>query len=768
MKLRIAASLVSMLVAPVAVGRAPAGAAPDGEVAIGPWGTSIGAVEIDPAAPEQVLVGSSSVGGVVLTGTDGVFALAAASDYMGSVDLIVRDPDTPGRFVAVGAGLFESVDGGASWTALPPLGDSVKELAASPFASSWLSASFSTVYRSIDDGSTWSVVLDGLSTPAVTWSSTEPGVAFVGTAQGALKSTDGGATFFDPSPDATDVDIVLTDPVSPGVVYIATTDGAVLRSDDGGVSYAALPVPATTRLNFLVSDPNAIGRIWLGLDDAVAYSDDGGHTWTDESAGIPEIATQPWPFDLAFRPNGDKYLALFGDGGGLLRMSAGESEWLEVGIPSEGPTGVAVTEPGGKRILVSPFGASVSDGPFAAVDEDALSPLAATTIDASSTVMVDRTDPDRWIFGGLEESLLIGKIAVLENGGQDVAASEVIGEFGNILDLVQDPNDPTRMLAANGSGFSSGGVLVSTDSGADWFAVQSTVGLSLNSVDIDPFDSSHWLACVGQGIDGSVIYESIDDGQTIGVIHTMAGAGYPRTIRFDPHHEDVVYCITLGGLWRSDDAGQSWTSIAAGSGLYPDIEFHPTVPGTLWYGDDEGDLLLSGDGGQTFTTVWSSLFGAGTNHGYVSGIALDTATDTVVVAVYGEGGYEVFDANPFAVLGGGSGELELLPTGGLPRLGNDAFELTVQGAAPGTASLIYAGLADLDLAFLGGTLHTGPPWVLEVAGVTDSEGAFAVGVPIPAAPVLQGIRLFGQGFALDPGAVGGIALSDALGILLMP
>src|SRR5215213_9376837 len=76
-------------------------------------------------------------------------------------------------------------------------------------------------------------------------------------------------------------------------------------------------------------------------------------------------------------------------------------------------------------------------------------------------------------------------------------------------------------------------------------------------------------------------------------------------VAIDPMNPDIIYAATGGGVWRSDDGGQSWT--LPGDGLVNRsiewIEVDPGNPATIWAGIDNTGrpgLWRSPDRGKTW------------------------------------------------------------------------------------------------------------------------------------------------------------------------
>src|SRR5215468_5825252 len=58
----------------------------------------------------------------------------------------------------------------------------------------------------------------------------------------------------------------------------------------------------------------------------------------------------------------------------------------------------------------------------------------------------------------------------------------------------------------------------------------------------------------------------IESSKTGWITHESLKGCHPQSVSFDHRNSNRVYCGTLGdGLWKSDDAGQSWDKIAKDS-----------------------------------------------------------------------------------------------------------------------------------------------------------------------------------------------------------
>jgi photosystem II stability/assembly factor-like uncharacterized protein len=130
---------------------------------------------------------------------------------------------------------------------------------------------------------------------------------------GVFRSRDEGATWNDASAglQRNSVLALAIDPSTPATLYARTDGGGVFRSDDAGAAW----VPASNGLtgsygdgticdgspncvvvDTIVHDPTRSGRLYVGTEFGLDYaipgrvfaSDDGGRSWTERSAGLPE------------------------------------------------------------------------------------------------------------------------------------------------------------------------------------------------------------------------------------------------------------------------------------------------------------------------------------------------------------------------------------------------------------------------------------------------------------------------------------------------
>jgi len=261
-----------------------------------------------------------------------------------SVSSLVADVGSPGRLYAGtdGAGVFQSSDGGASWTAwnsgLSNLGVSaiavashtvyvatdggifrnreaegsweainsglteraISAIAVPPGETGELFAATQSgkVFHTKDGGSSWSETAQGpwLRTVRSLLLAGSPPVLWAATERGIFRSSNGGGTWSSANVGLTSLGVsaLHPDPRDPGTLYAVTADG-VFRSANGG-GWTALSRELGSPLFSLA--PAAGSLLYAGGDGAVWKSADDGKSWKS----LPLSRAEPRP-DV---PNGTK------------------------------------------------------------------------------------------------------------------------------------------------------------------------------------------------------------------------------------------------------------------------------------------------------------------------------------------------------------------------------------------------------------------------------------------------------------------------------
>lgn len=169
-----------------------------------------------------------------------------------------------------------------------------------------------------------------------------------------------------------------------------------------------------------------------------------------------------------------------------------------------------------------------------------------------------------------------------------------------ITTLAVDPQNKCVIYAADQTLH----MFKSTDCSRSWTQIYSDVR------------SDVWVVALSVDTKNRRIYAALRSGELM--VSADAGASWQLIHRFrtqlaymvvDPKNPDRVYVASpSGGMARSDDAGQTWISLADGLDKYNDAKtfyrmvLHPTDPDTLFWISKYG-ILKSTDAGKT----WNNL-----------------------------------------------------------------------------------------------------------------------------------------------------------------
>jgi photosystem II stability/assembly factor-like uncharacterized protein len=531
--------------------------------------------------------------------------------------------------------------GSGAWVSLGPPGGDVSDVAASTLDANIVLAGLApggsfggTLYRSSDGGNTWSEVpaLDGTSVFDIEFA--PDGTTYIGTQDSVRKSTDGGLTWatlslgIGPNDQVFDVAI---DPSDPSTLWVGIADAAgsqpvnAMRSTDGGGTWAdRTPPHAPMSGRGIAVDPNDSNTVIavfggdFGGGEAWVTTD-GGDSWTDRSAGLPGNPLNAVVYD------GTRLLV----GGGLLFGSqfVGLYESPDLGVTwtplHDGTWPILVVE----DIAVDPSDAARI---FVAIDGGGVN----RTTDGGATWEVGiggsqalagrsiRFQP------GDSQELFLGtsSLAVFRstNGGDNfVQSSEGISEL-DLFSIDANPLDPDEMAVAF-QGQNNGGVLSSADGGVTW-QLESAPPTRYSAVGFAPDGTLYAISAGPSTVAQEGLYRRENNGSWTPLGPDQGGLYESdlNTMRFSLNNPNL---ILLGGqdfgvagfegtIWRSTDAGGSWTKVYELGDFHRITDIEIIEDGTdqnmvaVWNsesGDNIGGALRSTDDGASWFDSSSGL-----------------------------------------------------------------------------------------------------------------------------------------------------------------
>ena len=523
--------------------------------------------------------------------------------------------------------------GSGNWFSLGPPGGDVFDAAVSTIEANIALAGIApdgsfggTLYRSTDAGSNWSEVrpLDGISVFDIEF--TPDGVAYIGTQDGVRLSSDGGKSWasLNLGIGPNQVFDLALDPSNPVNIWvgIAASDSqpvSVMRSTDSGATWSnrTPPLAAPVSCRGIAVDPthsNTVIAVFGGDfgGGEVWVTTDGGDSWMDRSAGLPANPMNTVVYD------GTRLLV----GGGLLYGSqfVGLYESPDLGITwnplHDGTWPVLVVE----DIAVDP---NDSQTIFAAIDGGGVN----RTTDGGETWQIGVGDTQalagrsiRFRPGNSQELFLgTSSLAVFrstDSGETFVQSSEGISEL-DLFSIGANPLDADEIAVAF-QGANNGGMFSSSDGGGSWH-LESAPPTRYSAVRFAPDGTLYGISSGPSSVAPEGLYRREDNGTwtPLGPDQGPLFESDLDTMRFSHNNPNL---ILLGGadfgvagfegtIWRSTDAGDSWTKVYEFGDFHRITDLEIIEDGTdqnmvaAWNsesGDNIGGALRSTDGGASW------------------------------------------------------------------------------------------------------------------------------------------------------------------------
>ena len=511
-----------------------------------------------------------------------------------TVQTLVLGPDRQDIFAGTSDGVFRSVNNGDSWTAVNNgLPDSiVLSLAVGPDRQSLFAGTSEGVFRSVDNGESWTAVNNGLTTLSISSLVVGPDgqSLFAGTnGGGVFRSVDNGESWIVINNQLTTLSVSSL-AVSPDdqSLFAGTDGGGVFRSQDNGESWTAVSNGMTTlAVSSLTTGPDGQSLFAGTFGGGVFRSPDNGESWTAVNNGL----TNSTLLTLAVGPEGKSLFAGTNGAGAFRSVDNGES-WTAVN------NGLADSNV--RTFVVGPDGQS----------------LFAGTNGGGASRSVDNGDSWTAINNGLTSSSILslaigsdGKSYFAGTFGGGVFRSQDDGESWTAVNNgLTDPNVRSLTMGPDGqnlfAGTDSGGVFRSQDNGESWTAVNNGLTtLSVISLTVGPDGQSLFA---GTFIGGA--FRSQDNGESWTAVNNGLTDSIVRSLAVGPDGQSLFAGTNGGGVFLSQDNGESWT--VSSNGLTDSIVRSLAVGPdgrSLFAGTDGGGVFRSQDDGDSWTAVNNGL-----------------------------------------------------------------------------------------------------------------------------------------------------------------
>jgi uncharacterized protein (TIGR03437 family) len=504
------------------------------------------------------------------------------------------------------------------------------------------------VYRSSDQGQTWTAANAGIENTDITALAAIGSDLFVGSLdgnRGVYRSTDNGQSW-QPANGAAPNNIpsgyrIAALAVSGTILFAGTVEKGLYKSSDKGQNWTAIPIdgltdPAISSLSFIGSSLFAGTRVEATGAGQVLRSPDLGGTWELANSGLPN------DFVTTFVSNGGFLFAGL-RGNGVYRSRDNGNSWESTNtnifsvvfalavsgsklFAGTGGSGVYLsTDNGANWTLVNNGLKGKNVYSLAVSGANLLAGLESTGVFRSSN------DGANWVSSN--KGLIATQIRALGVNGATVLAGTVkSGIFLSrdrgqtwTLPTVDIPTDLTcKAFAVKGTDIfagTDGGVFRSMGDGQSWSASNGTGSTMLGNLDVSALTANGSLLFAGTG---GGVFRSADNGGT----WMAKGLANFSVISFAVKGSTLFAGTASGGVFRSTDNGDNWKQVLPSSFFVHAI----ATNGDSVFADTGGYVFRSkdnGDGwervGPDFTNVQSLVASEGKLFvGTFSGVFLST------------------------------------------------------------------------------------------------------------------------------------------------
>ena len=509
------------------------------------------------------------------------------------------------------------------------------------------------IYKSVDAGETWNLLIEpGALVRWIIVDPTNSNIIYASTgifdrmavkAEGILKSTDGGETWFQINNGLYPlvINALAMHPNDPQTLLAGTGGQSLFFSNDPNNRISGVFITHDGGEAWKRVDPLIGGEDWVGIFSTVAFSpsdpdtlyadagslflrsDNGGVSWktfnveNDPNKGIYDY--RGIPIALAIDSDNPDVIYMNAYAGGVMISSDGGETWKDTstGYSGEIVFGLAVDSDNPAHIFsASKTGVHVSfDG-----GEHWGARNGMRGFWHFSAIEINPRNPDV-IIGG---TIIDGRLFRSEDGGSYWKA--VLGPVGEesstgrrtVYDIEYSPSTDTVYAATGISaiegnverGTLGSGLYRSVDGGISWQQVHSGLEDTTQSffdIAIDPINAS--ILYVSTMDDG--VFKSVNSGDEWFPINNGLGPKWIRAIAIDSLNPETIYAgAEQAGVWKSMNGGENWTLASNGmpaEATITSIVVSPTDSNIIFASDLSSGVYTSADGGETWYAVNAGL-----------------------------------------------------------------------------------------------------------------------------------------------------------------
>lgn len=378
------------------------------------------------------------------------------------------------------------------------------------------------------------------------------------------------------------------------------------------------PIEVGGRVRSIVIHPKIAGTVFIGAAaGGVWKTTDNGQSWMpimdfENTSAMGALALDPNNPDIMLAATGEMVSGSWSmPGAGIYKTTNGGKSWRSVGLTTVGSFSKIYIHPKNSQIVYA-GGASSFGGFFKSVDGGE---TWKRTLDGTiSDVSINPDDENELFIGVTGQSIFKSN-----NGGETWARLEVSSNTLGRISVQQSQSDKNIIYALAGGEGNAGFVFKSVNRGQSWSLIWDSDNIFTSGgnsqAGYDNFIAVHPknpnIVLVG----GVNLYRTTDGGKSAGGWNRVAGyssAGHPdmHCAAFDPRTPNLVFLGCDGGMYRSEDAGDSWTVINNDLAItqFHDIGIDNKSNKTYGGAQDNGTMsstatqwgeIVGGDGGYT-------------------------------------------------------------------------------------------------------------------------------------------------------------------------
>lgn len=584
--------------------------------AVGPYGGDARSFAQEPGNPRHLYLGTTS--SWIYESVDGgsswtrLAKLGKSDDLI--VDNIIVDASDPKTLVAGvwqvderGGGVYISHDGGQHWASSPSMaGESVRALtqALSNPKIYVAGTTVGGVFRSEDGGEHWSRISPQGSTEiheveSVAIDPVDVNTIYAGTWHLPWKTTDGGrhwANIKEGLIDDSDVFSIIIDPGAPTIVYASACSG-IYKSLNGGELFRKVQgIPSTARrTRVLMQDPLDRNIVYAGTTEGLYKTSDGGTAWSRLTG--PDVIIN----DVFVDPKNDQHLLLATDRSGVIESEDGGKTFQgsNTGFSQRQVESVLLDEKAPATIYVGVLNDKIYGGVFVSEDGGTHWRQRSDGLDARDVFTLAQAD-DGTLLAGTGHGIFRWDGSRWQRDGQlFIHTAKQVRVRGR---AAKPSKKRTSRPAAKSAPRTQ---TVETVTKGD------LIDARINQLSVT---GSTWYAATSAGL-----YRSGDQGQ--GWEGPVAGSA--DTLFVNTHDQTVVAASRVG-LVVSQDSGKTWSPVAMPEKLTGIQALAVAANQSVWVGGREG-LFYSEDSGQSWKAIANLPLGA------ISGLTYDADLKRVLV-----------------------------------------------------------------------------------------------------------------------------------------